>query len=483
MRIDVVGLGPGSAEGIPRGAWTLLASGKRVVLRTQVHPCVLDLEKHGIPFTSFDTLYEQIDQFEELYNAMAEKLLAMAEMEDVVYAVPGHPLVAEQSVQTLVARAAGTSVEVHVGPGHSFLDELWTELHVDPIEGFLLLDATALVDGCLQPRLHTVVAQVFSKEVASDVKLTLMAVYPDDYPVTVVTAAGVPGLTEKVVVPLYELDVEASFDHLTTVYLPPTARTDVLLRDPAYAVELMARLRAPDGCPWDRAQTHESLLPYALEEAYEVMDAVLRDDMANLESELGDLLMQVLLHAQIAAEAGDFDFRDVAATLSQKLIRRHPHVFGEVPAGNAEEALSRWNEVKRTEGDTAEDDSLLANLKVGRPAHEVAEEIQTRAASVGFDWQRAEDVLEKVKEEINEFAQECQSGSSDSRMDEFGDILFSLVNVARWYHISFHQALHRANVKFETRFRKMEQEMREVGKTWGDYSPESLNELWKSAKL
>jgi tetrapyrrole methylase family protein/MazG family protein len=483
MRIDVVGLGPGSAEGIPRGAWALLSSGKRVVLRTQVHPCVLDLQKNGISFTSFDALYEQIDEFAALYNAMAAKLLAMAETEDVVYAVPGHPLVAEQSVQTLVARSEGTSVEVCVGPGHSFLDELWTELHVDPIEGFLLLDATALAEWCLQPRLHTVVAQVFSKEVASEVKLTLMAVYPDGYPVTVVRAAGVPGLTETVVLPLHELDLEARFDHLTTVYLPPTVRADVLLRDPAYAVDLIARLRAPGGCPWDRAQTHESLLPYALEEAYEVMDAVLRDDMANLEAELGDLLMQVLLHAQIAAEAGDFDFRDVTAALSEKLIRRHPHVFGDVPASNAEEALNHWNAVKRAEGDGTEDGSLLANLKFGRPAFEVAEELQKRAASVGFDWQRAEDVLEKVKEEINEFAQECQSGSSDSRMDEFGDILFSLVNVARWYHISFHQALQLANVKFEGRFRKMEQAMRDAGKTWGDYSPEGLNELWKSAKL
>jgi len=465
-------------SGLPMGTYALLKAGYPVYLRTRVHPAAQQLEEDGLAFTSFDDLYESATAFEEVYMKMAERLVAASQQfGEIVYAVPGHPLIAEQSVQNLYGFNA--QVDVQIGPGQSFIDAVCTVLKVDPIEGFVLLDGTMLRETHIQPGLHTFIAQVFQPAVASEVKLTLMNVLPDDYPLTVVRAAGVAGAQRVEKVPLFALDRVSWIDHLTTVYVPASTSPSVRQRDLWHAAELVETLRMPGGCPWDRKQTHETLRPYVIEEAFEVASAIDMGDPDELMNELGDLLLQVLLHAQIASEFGEFNLRDVFAALSDKLIRRHPHVFGDVQAHTAEEAELAWNASKQQERET---EGVLANIKLGRPATVVANDVQTRVAKVGFDWQTVSDVLDKLKEEMIELEAEVKRGDREKTIEELGDIAFTTANLARWLEVDIETVLAKANLKFIQRFSRLEHKMYENGKKWTEMNLESLECLWNDVK-
>ncbi len=487
--IYVVGLGSGDLSSMPLGVLERLKSGLPVFLRTKQHPGVSGILQHGIVFETFDSIYETSETFVQVYRQIADRLVAEARRQgDIVYAVPGHPLVAEQSVQNLLELKLD-DVCVQIESGQSFLDAVLKVVSIDPIEGFLLLDGTSLNSDQLAPSMHTLLAQVYNREVASDVKLTLMDVYPDDYAVKVIRAAGVRNQERVETIPMYQLDRLPWIDHLTTVYIPKTAKTSILARDSHYVEKLVHRLRGPGGCPWDKAQTHLSLRPYAIEEAYEVADAIDRDNLQDLTQELGDLYLQVLLHAEIASEKGDFDLRDVYSSLANKLIRRHPHVFGTVKAGTAEEAEISWQAAKAAEtasgGDRGAVDSPSTSIQVkrGQPAFWRAVEVQKCAAKLGFDWTERLHVLEKVKEEINEIEEELKVEQLEHAREELGDLLFAAVNLARWIDIDPETALVAATRKFEQRFAFVEQCVENMGNNWLETSPEQLNLFWKEAKI
>jgi tetrapyrrole methylase family protein / MazG family protein len=481
--IYVVGLGPGDLSGLPMGTYRQLQSGLPIYLRTQIHPVVDDLRQQGFTYTSFDDLYETGERFEEVYLQMADRLLAAAARGgNLVYAVPGHPLMAEQSVQNLVHKAPEMGVEIVIGPGQSFLDAVCTSLRLDPIEGFLLLDGTALSADALRSNLHTVIVQVFHRDVASDVKLSLMEVYDDQHPVTVIRAAGVVGQERVCAVPLHELDHLDWIDHLTSVYVPPTTARAERGRDPWFPVSLVRMLRSPDGCPWDRQQSHQSLRPYVIEEAYEVVKAIDDGDPLALADELGDLLLQVLLHAEIASEVGDFTVRDVFAALSDKLIRRHPHVFGDTHADTEQDAQASWDAAKSLESTDPTGQSALARVKWARPAHLVAVDLQDKAAEMGFDWPSVDGVLDKLEEEVAELRTEVLSGTEQTRADEFGDVLFTLANLARWWKLDLEKLLETANGKFAERFRIMEECIHQNGLEMDGLSLEILEKYWFEAK-
>jgi tetrapyrrole methylase family protein/MazG family protein len=481
--IHVVGLGPGGLDGLPLGSYKLLESGLPVFLRTEIHPVVADIRHRGVSYVSFDDLYQTGESFEEIYMQMANTLVEEAKRHgEIVYAVPGHPLMAEKSVQNLYEIAG--DVEIHVGPGQSFLDSVCTVLKLDPIEGMLLLDGTDLKAEQLQATLHTLIAQVFHPRVASDVKLTLMEVYPDDYPVTVVRAAGVKGEERIETVPLYDLDRLDFIDHLTTVFVPAVRDDRIRYKDPWFVVDLVRRLRDPDdGCPWDRKQTHQSLRKYVIEEAYEVAHAIDMDDMDALTDELGDLLLQIVLHAQIGSEFGEFTIRDVYSALSDKLIRRHPHVFGEKRANSTEEAQMMWEKAKAQEqkGDNASQ-HVSRLIKWGQAPIRVAFDVQTSAAEVGFDWTSIEGVLEKVREELSELEREIAANSKEGIVDELGDLAFSIVNLSRWCQVDFEEALLAAVRKFHARFAEVERKVISSGRSWSDFSLAELEALWLEAK-
>lgn len=246
-------------------------------------------------------------------------------------------------------------------------------------------------------------------------------------------------------------------------------------------VDIMARLRAPGGCPWDREQTFESIKKYTLEETYEVLDAIDRKDWDELRSELGDFMLQAVFYAEIAAEQKLFDMGDALDAISEKLIRRHPHVFGAETAQTEGDVRRIWDQVKKAEKKDQKQ-GLLDAVPRGFPALVEAQQISSRAARVGFDWRNVEEVLAKLDEERAEFAEARERGSADQIEDELGDLLFALVNVARFVNVDPEQALRRSNAKFRSRFSHIERRLAAQGKEVAGTPIDELESLWQEAK-
>jgi tetrapyrrole methylase family protein / MazG family protein len=479
--IEILGLGAGDLNQLSLGVYKKLLSHNRLFLRTKEHPVVKELEKEGVVYTSFDDIYEANDQFEAVYQEICRRLLEEAKDGPIVYAVPGHPLVAERTVQILLEFQNRGEATIKIGGGQSFIDALFQTLKIDPVEGFQLLDGTSLQKEQLQIQQHMIISQVYDRFVASEVKLTLMELLPAEYPVTIVTAAGSEEECLKEV-QLFELDREVTLNNLTSLYVPPVKEEVLLRKQFSNLRSIIATLRGPDGCPWDKKQTHESLKKYLIEESFEVIDAINRKEEDLLVEELGDVLLQVMLHAQIGEDEGYFTIDDVIEGVSNKMVRRHPHVFGTEVAQNAEEVITLWDDIKKQEKGKVE--SLLDSVGFEIPNLIRAYEIQKKAATVGFDWDDITPALQKVQEEIKELEQELGKTTVNDElvMDEFGDILFALVNVARFLKIQPEEALFRANEKFKRRFQYIENRVKESEKTFSDYSLEELDQYWNEAK-
>ncbi len=268
--LTIIGLGAGDFNQLQMGVYKKLMAAEKLFVRTVDHPVLDELANEGLQFESFDAIYEKHHTFQPVYEEIAQRLIEATKIGDVMYAVPGNPLVAEQTVQLLIQAADEGKVKVVIEGGQSFLDPIFGALKIDPIEGFQLLDGTSFSMHDINMRQHILIAQVYDTFSASEVKLTLMEKYDDEYPVTVVTAAG--SSQEKLVtVPLYELDQSVEVNNLTTVYVPPVTSQEEALRDWTTFRQIIATLRGPNGCPWDRKQTHESLKKYLLEEAHEYL--------------------------------------------------------------------------------------------------------------------------------------------------------------------------------------------------------------------
>jgi len=304
-----------------------------------------------------------------------------------------------------------------------------------------------------------------------------MSAYPDDYPVRLVHAAGTAQQSVEDL-PLFAIDQSPRLGLLSTLYVPP--------RESGRAFEdlqeIIARLRAPDGCPWDREQTHLSLRPYLLQESYEVLEALDHENPDELREELGDLLLQILLHAQVATEAEDFNMTDVIQAISAKLIRRHPHVFGEVQVNSVDNVLQNWEKIKakeREDNGNSQKTGMLDGIPLALPALTQADQIQRRAKRVGFDWNSIEPVLAKVREELEELE---SAGTSAERQAEAGDLLFAAVNLIRWLDIDPETALRECNLRFRRRFAYIEAEAAKAGKQVDELSFEEMDALWEAAK-
>ena len=478
--LTLVGLGPGDPGSLTLEAREVLASAHEVYLRTRQHPTVGSLPA-GPVLHSFDHLYEQEGTFEDVYAGITREVFSLARRpEGVTYAVPGHPLVGEATGLALVEECRKEGLACRVVGGMSFLEPVCTALRVDPLTASMqLVDALHLSEGGpsagLDPQRPVIVAQVYNGRVASQAKLILLDLYPEDHPVTVVAHAGIRGEEETVELPLQEIDRRGRFDHLTCLYLPALAPAQDL-RTFGGLQRIVARLRAPDGCPWDREQTHTSLKGFLLEEAYEALAALDEEDSHLLCEELGDLLMQIMLHVQIASESGEFEMGDVVQGIADKLVRRHPHVFGEVKVESAEEVALNWEVIKKEERGEA---PLLAAVPISLPALAHAQSLQDRAARVGFEWPELERVLEKLTEELRELS---GAESTAERLDEFGDVLFVLTSVARKLGIDAEEALRLVARKFRRRFTRMERLAQEGGVKLEDLSLSEMERLWEEAK-
>ncbi|VAX34233.1 Nucleoside triphosphate pyrophosphohydrolase MazG [hydrothermal vent metagenome] len=245
-------------------------------------------------------------------------------------------------------------------------------------------------------------------------------------------------------------------------------------------VKIMEALRAEDGCPWDREQTRQSLKPFLIEEAYELLEAIEEDDPVKIKEELGDLLFQIVFHARIAGEKGEFDIRDVIEAISGKMVSRHPHVFGGKRLRTADEVLDRWEEHKRQEGKLKE--SIFEGIPGNLPSLLKAHMVQERVSRVGFDWEKAEDVVEKVESEFDEFKSALKGGDKGEIEEEFGDILFTLVNLSRFVDIDPEEALRKTISRFIRRFSYIETSAKQEGRALADYTLEEMDHLWEEAK-
>ncbi len=477
MALTIIGLGPGDADDITRRAWHLLETTPTVYLRTAQHPCVPHLPP--IPnLHSFDALYETHDTFDGVYAAITKTVLQAAASEDIVYAVPGDPSVAESTVTRLRAAAADAAVPVTIVSGVSFIEPMCAALGLDALDGLQLVDAlevAAMHHPPLNPAYPALLAQVYDPQVASDVKLVLMNQYPDDFPVALVHSAGANATVERV--PLYEIDRSEHINHLTSLYVPAAGQHTSF----ESFQQTIAHLRAPEGCPWDREQTHESLRPYLIEEAYEVLDALNQRDPDALKDELGDLLLQIVLHTQIATEYGEFAMTDVLHNVNQKMIRRHPHVWGVVNVNGADGVVANWDEIKKREKGIPDDafTSVLDDVPGAFSAMMRANKYAKRASKAGFDYPDLHSVRDKIREELAEMD---ATNTPQELLDEAGDLLFAAVDLLRYLKLDPEVALEAANAKFARRFRHVERRAWESGKPMRDYTIDELDVWWREAK-
>ncbi|MGG0412476.1 nucleoside triphosphate pyrophosphohydrolase [Peribacillus simplex] len=483
--ITIIGLGAGDLDQLPLGIYKKLIQTEQCFVRTIDHPVIGDLKGEGINFTAFDGIYEKHDQFEAVYEEIAGTLLQEASNRSVLYAVPGHPMVAEKTVQLLLEKGPALGIAIKLEGGQSFLDPLFQAVRIDPIEGFQLLDGTDLSPDDLHITQHMIIGQVYDAFSASNVKLTLMEKLPDDYEVYIVTAAG--SSQEKVTkCALFELDRQMELSNLTSVYVPPVREEALRYREFSKLRQVIAELRGPDGCPWDKKQTHESLKKYLIEEAYELIDSIDEEDDEGMVGELGDVLLQVMLHSQIGEDEGMFTIDDVIEGITAKMIRRHPHVFGDVEVNGEEDVLVNWQKIKEDEkgSETKAPQSILDGIEKSLPNLLRAEEYQKRAAKVGFDWDEVSEAWKKVREEVQELEEEILSPNRDVERikSELGDLFFALVNISRYYDIQAEEAVYKANQKFHQRFTYIEECIQRADKKFEDYTLEELDSYWDEAK-
>ena len=477
--ITLIGLGPGDIGQVTRAAWEVLAAADEIWLRTGQHPVVAQLPRQDALHT-FDYLYEEKESFEDVYAAIVDDIMQRSRRpQGVVYAVPGDPFIAEATGPEIARRARAEGIPLKIISGVSFIEPIFAALGIDPYPRTALVDALLLAEGHVPPfppSSPALIAQVYSRMVASNVKLTLSAVYPDEHPVQLIHAAGTAD--ERIEnLPLYEIDRSPHIGLLTALYVPPLAE-GTACED---FFEIVTHLRAPNGCPWDKKQTHQTLRDNLLEETYEVLDALDADDADKMREEFGDLLLQIVLHAVIASDYGEFTLPDVIKGIHDKIVRRHPHVFGDVQLQGTDEVLQNWEKLKQAERAARgeQEKSLLDGVSRALPALAQAQKYQARAARVGFDWPVIDEVLDKLAEELDEVR---EAEGSTELASELGDVLFVLVNFCRWKGIDAESALREANARFYQRFSHIEACARQQGRALSDMSLDEMEACWQEAK-
>jgi tetrapyrrole methylase family protein/MazG family protein len=386
--ITIVGLGPGPIGALSLEAWQILADAPRILLRTARHPCVPALPQPRVT-SACDDLYEAHAEFSDVYAAVVERVLQQGALPGgVVYAVPGHPWVGETTTLRILEAAAAQGLSTRIVGGQSFVAPSFAAVGVDLMDGAQVVDAMLVAHDHhprVEVRLPLLIAQVYASWLASDLKLTLLNAYPAEHPAWVVHAAGTDAQA-VVKMELHALDAYAHFDHLTSVYLPPQADG----RSFSDLQEIVAHLRAPEGCPWDREQTLASLRQELLGECAEVVEAIDLeqdgdDNTAHIVEELGDLYLTATMMVQIATEEGRFLLGDAMENVVAKLIRRHPHVFGTTAVGGVEDVLGNWDAIKRQEkAERGITSHALDGVPAALPALAKARAMQARAHKAGL---------------------------------------------------------------------------------------------------
>ncbi len=448
---------------------------KTLYVQTKRTPCVLPLTHANLRFSSMDDLYESAEDFDALNAAIADRLLAACKTGDAVYAVPGSGN--GEALGRLALRAKETGVAVDILTGAGFAQAAMAA--AGQTGDRLVVAAANSLPETLNPFMPLAVEELDTRICAGEVKLALLEYYPDEHPVRL-CVMGEDGAYAMRELQLLELDRQDGYAATTVLFVPPAELMQLSRFGYGELERVMHRLRAPGGCPWDREQTHESLRKTMIEECYETIDAIDRKDDAGLCEELGDVLLQCAFHAEIAREQGRFCGRDVTTGIVQKLIYRHPHIFGTSRADTAEAVVVKWEQLKKAEKHFDTQSDVLRAVPKTLPALMRAYKLQKKAAQVGFDWENAEQAFPKLAEETEELSR-AMRGDGDIA-EEVGDLLFAAVNVARLLHLEPEQVLSDACEKFTARFCAMEELALANGRSLETMTLLEQDELWKTVK-
>ena len=467
MKLTIVPIGAGGTTTL--AGYACIRDCRRLFLQTEKHPAAKLILNSMRPYESMDDLYEQAADFDALNRAIADRLLAACE--DAVYAATGR--LENSLLPVLREKARLADAEVIVLPG------LLPAQAAFPGEDIgRSLSAHALPKAC-DPSEPITVDELDSAIAAGEAKLLLSEYYPDAWEI-LFARMDAEGRYQAVRIPLYQLDRQDGYDASCVALIPAAPFSELTRYGYSELHAVMERLRAPGGCPWDREQTHESIRNALIEECYEVLDAIERGNDTDLCEELGDVLLQVVFHEQIAREQFRFHPRDVTTGLVEKLIYRHPHIFGSVRVDSSEEVLRNWDALKKEEKHQRTQTEVLRSVPKNFPALLRSRKVQKRAAAVGFDWPSAEKAFPKIVKETEELREAMATGGNIA--EETGDLLFAVVNVARLNHLEPEQLLFDATEKFIARFADMEEAAAAKGKKLEKMTLSEMDELWTEVK-
>lgn len=479
-KIYVVGLGPGSVDVLTLGAVKRITGGKKNFLRTEKHPTVQYFIDNNIGYKSYDYIYDSSDDFIGVYKAIVEELKRESSLEDEInYYVPGNPMVAEKTVELLLQEG----LDIEIISGMSFIEPMIEIVGRDPINGLKIVDGAVFDSLMVDINVDTIITQVYNKRILSEVKIILSEIYSDEHMVWLIHSGGIKGQEQILKIPVFQLDRHEDIGSLTSIFVPKIEKNNKKIYDFNDIMGIMRILRGNEGCPWDIEQTHESIRQSLLEEAYEVVDAIDNQDLDNLCEELGDLLLQVVFHSQIAYEEGEFNPIDVTSSLANKLILRHPHVFSQKDVENSEEVVYNWNKIKYENREITTLSGKLRDLP-RLPALMFSYKVQDKAADVGFDWDDIQGPIDKVKEEFHEVIEAMELyGKGDEQVEgELGDLLFAVVNLSRFMGVNPELALNRTIKKFIKRLEFMEFKAEKMGKELDKMTLDEMDILWNEAK-
>jgi len=476
QNITVVSLGPGDPELLTAQSMNAMKKAKRLIFRTAQHPVYAALTEAGVQSTSLDDYYDRYEDFDEMHRDMAKALWAEAEHHAVVFAVLDAGT--DGAVRELRAQQPQDAV-LRILPGVTLADACIAQLpgNLAPIGALRTIPAEDAVTAAADPTTPLLITEIWNRSLACDLKLRLCDVYGDELP-TVLFPSTVKTNRKPQNIQLWEMDRLHTYDHTVCLYLPAVPlqqRTRYGFQD---LQSIMHQVRRQ--CPWDREQTHQTLRRYLIEEAYEAVGAVDEGDMDHLADELGDVLLQVAFHADIAESAYEFTMQDITTAIVHKMLYRHAHIFGNVHCDTPEEVADSWEKLKKAEKGLMSQGSVLADVSKSLPALMRAEKVQKKAAQVGFDWDTPQDALPKVHEEADEVLTELQNARDPD--EELGDLLFSCVNVARLSGIDPEQALKNATEKFIKRFSAMENLIKLDEKSLKDLTLSEMDVYWNRVK-
>ena len=474
--ITLLGLGPGDPGLLTQEAVNWLQGLDTLYLRTKTHLAVRSLPG-TLKLTSFDDHLMQSSDYEVAEAALAAEIIRLAkEQGSITYAVPGNPLVAERTCQAIIQEARNDGISIRVIHGLSLLEPTVQLLALDTINNLVLLDALQLEKGKtpgFSPSSTAIIFHLSSQAIAAGVKRTLLSVYPQNFEVQLVHITGTnANSVEKL--PLAEMDESLNFGIGSSLFVPPLHSKASF----ESFQEIIARLRAPDGCPWDREQTHLSLRPFLLEETYETLDALDRADKMDLQEELGDLLLQILLHAQIASENADFNIHDVILGIGTKLVRRHPHVFADIDVADVSGVIRNWETIKaeeRLENGLSHKKGLLDGVPQALPALSQSQAIIERVGRARF-----QALIDKGEPGvIRQILTQMDASDISDRKECIGDLLLAVSALAYRHGIDAESALREELARFRARFSQMERITLEEGVVLADLSDEEKMTIWQ----